>query len=297
MFNFRRIFVVLMAVVMLMSVGCVSQRQADNLQVLYRRSQEQIIDLKAQLAEANARIRLIESAPPQQDPVLLGRLEAAMAERDRLNAALAQAKRALIQASMTTVLPAELNNELVELADSNQQLMQYDKNRGMLKFASDLTFGSGSVKINPQARKGLLQLATLMRKPIAQKFELRVVGHTDNVRIGKAATRAKHPTNWHLSLHRAIAVKDILAKAGISSDRLVVSGHGEFRPVAPNSRRGNSANRRVEIYIHPSTYQKPDFLKNAPAASGKSHSSVPGFAPKRAPINVTPARRAPEAFK
>ena len=69
----------------------------------------------------------------------------------------------------------------------------------------------------------------------------------------RAATKAKHPTNWHLSAHRAISVQKILAGAGVAESRTAVVGMGEFRPIEPNkaNKGGNPRNRRVEMYIVP----------------------------------------------
>lgn len=265
---------------MLGAVGCVSQRQADDLQTLYRRAQEQIIELKSQLDQCNAQIRALREAPAQQDPQLLSRLEAAIAERDRLKAALEDARMALISASKTSILPAELDQELVNLADTNPELMEYDAKNGMLKFQSDLTFALGSADVSDAAKASLARLADILRKPVAQRYEARVVGHTDNVRIARAATRAAHPTNWHLSVHRAIAVKDVLEKAGVESVRLGVAGHGEYRPVAPNTRTGSRANRRVEIFLVPMTYRAPEGgVGAAPAEVEEAPAAAPAPAP------------------
>jgi chemotaxis protein MotB len=283
---------------MLGSIGCVSQKHADDMQTMYRRSQEQIIDLKAQLEECNKRVAAMSSVPaptPQmvQDPNLLAQLSSLRSERDRLNQALIEAKQALIAASQTAVLPLEIDNDLEQLAQSNSAMMQYDKKMGMIKFSSDLTFASGSTDISAGAQSGLAQLAAVMRKPIAQKYELRIVGHTDNVRIGKPATRAAHPTNWHLSVHRAIAVKDILAKAGVDQYRMQVAGDGEFRPVAPNvPRKGNAANRRVEIYIVPLNYTP---IENTVSEDQAMPSSEPGAS--AGTTHVVPNPTSPEAFK
>lgn len=287
----------LMAGMMLGGVGCVSQKQADDLQTLYRRSQEQVIDLKAQLDECNKRVAAMASTPkpqPQmvQDPNLLAQLQSLQAERARLNQALAEAQQALIIASQTTILPVEMDNDLQQLAQSNGQMMSYDKKLGMIKFSSDLTFASGSVDVSAAAKASLAQLAVVMKKPIAEKYELRIVGNTDNVRIGKPATRAAHPTNWHLSVHRAIAVKDVLAAAGVDNVRLQVAGNGEYRPVVPNTpRKGNPANRRVEIYIVPLTYQRVENTISSDGPEAPAVSTTPDASAG------TSAPTGPEAFK
>ena len=84
-------------------------------------------------------------------------------------------------------------------------------------------------------------------------FDVLIVGHTDDIPIKKPDTLLKHPSNWHLSAHRAISVERILAAAGMLETRLSVMGMGQFRPIAPNAsgQKGNPMNRRVEIYIVP----------------------------------------------
>ena len=88
----------------------------------------------------------------------------------------------------------------------------------------------------------------------AKQFDIVIVGHTDDVPIKRPATLAKHPTNWHLSVHRAIGVMKVLSGSGIASDRMAVKGYGEFQPLEPNkpNKGGNPVNRRVEIFILPS---------------------------------------------
>ena len=88
-----------------------------------------------------------------------------------------------------------------------------------------------------------------MNSSAGSGYIARIVGHTDNVPIGRPETKAKHPTNWHLSVHRAIAVKDLLTRTGVDPSRMSVAGYGEHRPIAPNSAKGNDLNRRVEIYL------------------------------------------------
>ena len=84
-------------------------------------------------------------------------------------------------------------------------------------------------------------------------FDVVVVGHTDDMPIKKASTLKNHPTNWHLSVHRAISVERMLDGNGIAPERMAVKGYGEYRPVEPNKagKKGNAANRRVEIFIIP----------------------------------------------
>lgn len=237
----------MLATVIALATGCVSQRQYDDLQTLYRRSQEQIVDLQAQLEEKQAEIEVLKAHA--QDPAVLSKLEAAVAERDRLAKALATAEEQLRALGASPALEPELNTALMDLVRSDPALMSYDPAMGMVKFRSDLTFALGSTDVSAEATASLNKLAGILRSPVASKYEARIVGHTDNVRISRPATKAQHPTNWHLSVHRAIAVKDVLVKAGVPETQVGVGGYGEFRPVTSNTRGGNAANRRVEIYL------------------------------------------------
>jgi chemotaxis protein MotB len=93
-----------------------------------------------------------------------------------------------------------------------------------------------------------------MNSPEAKQFDMVIVGHTDDLRIIRAETKQKHPTNWHLSVHRAISVLNLLTQDQVAEDRMCAKGYGEFRSVEPNkpNKGGNPANRRVEIFIIPS---------------------------------------------
>ena len=130
-------------------------------------------------------------------------------------------------------------------------MLSYDERTGMLRFSSDLTFDLGSASLSSAANQTLGQLAAILNSKDALGFEIRIVSHTDNVPIKRPATRAKHPTNTHLSVHRSIAVRDALVRDGIAPNRTQVAGYGQYRPIAPNGSRGAAANRRVEVYLFP----------------------------------------------
>lgn len=264
--------------------GCVSQSRVDELESLYRRSQEQVENLKAQLEEAEARIAALQAASGTPTPELLAQLQQALAERDQARKALADAENALRNLGRmgVPILEPELDAALQQLAASNPDLMTYIPEQGMVRFNADLTFPLGSTEVNSNARQALQRLASILESAVAQKYEVRIVGHTDTVPISRADTRAKHPTNWHLSVHRAIAVKDVLASAGVPNVRMIVAGAGEYRPVVPNVGRGGAqANRRVEIYLVGSTYHGP----------GADYSQ----APVRSSVPTTPEQGPPPA--
>ena len=56
--------------------------------------------------------------------------------------------------------------------------------------------------------------------------------------------------NQNLSVRRANSVASYFKNKGIGADRMVVKGHGETKPIAPNnSLAGYAKNRRTEVKI------------------------------------------------
>ncbi len=147
-------------------------------------------------------------------------------------------------------LPAELDRALKDFASRYPDAVEYDPKRGAVRWKSDLTFGKGSDEVRPGAAASLAEFAEIVRSQAASQFEVVVVGHTDTLRISSAVTKRNHPTNWHLSVHRAIAVMEALHRGGIDYRRMGCMGYGEFHPSEPNPPRGgNEANRRVEVFL------------------------------------------------
>jgi hypothetical protein len=140
----------------------------------------------------------------------------------------------------------------------------------------------------------LKAFAEIVNSTAAQPFEIVIVGHTDDVRISPG-TGKKHPTNWHLSVHRAVAVLFVLNQDGVDFKRMAAMGYGEFRPRVPNPPKGgNEANRRVEIYLVSRQEHVPG-MDTAPVNSGGSEASPPAKA--KAPAAAKPAAAKPTAAK
>ena len=147
-------------------------------------------------------------------------------------------------------LPLELSTLLEEFAEK-EEMVTYDASTGIVKFKSDLLFKSGSDVVLPAAGAAIKSLCTILNSKEATDFDVIIAGHTDDQPIRFA--KANHPTNWHLSVHRAISVLNIMSASSVAQRRMSVRGFGELRPFAPNQpgNKGNAQNRRVEIYIVP----------------------------------------------
>src|SRR5262244_1190449 len=75
---------------------------------------------------------------------------------------------------------------------------------------------------------------------------LRVDGHTDVRGINSPQFR----NNWELSVARAISVVQYLVAKGVSPQRLVAAGFGEFQPIDPDkTEEAFGRNRRIELKL------------------------------------------------
>ena len=149
-------------------------------------------------------------------------------------------------------LPAQLDSALKRFANDHPSEVAYDAAGGTMKWRGDLLFPLGSDEVKPASLEGLRVFSNVLKSAAAVDFEVIVAGHTDNRPIQRATTRQKHPTNWHLSAHRAIAVGNVLLQNGYGPERVGVMGCSEYRPITSNSSEGGaSQNRRVEIYLVP----------------------------------------------
>jgi chemotaxis protein MotB len=166
---------------------------------------------------------------------------------DKKRSLIARMQEQLIGGGM---LPPELSTMLEDFAKA-EEMVTYDSSRGVVKFKSDLLFKSGSDEVLAPAAEAVGSLCTILNSEQGKNFDIIIAGHTDDQPI--RYSRPKHPTNWHLSSHRAISVLNIMAKSNIASERMSARGFGEYRPVVPNEpdKKGHPQNRRVEIYIVP----------------------------------------------
>jgi chemotaxis protein MotB len=118
-------------------------------------------------------------------------------------------------------------------------------------FQSELFFDSGSAILNPEGRSELDKLAVALldlekQIPSDIAWVLRVDGHTDV----RPIVTAQFPSNWALSAARAISVVQYLIVKGVSPQRLVAAGFGEFQPLDPDrTEEAFRRNRRLELKL------------------------------------------------
>ena len=118
-------------------------------------------------------------------------------------------------------------------------------------FQSEVFFDAAQAVLKPEGKAELDQLANVLldlEKQIPKDIAwvLRVDGHTDV----RPISSAQFHSNWELSAARAIAVVQYLISKGVSPQRLVAAGFGEFQPIDPgNTEEAYSRNRRIELKL------------------------------------------------
>jgi chemotaxis protein MotB len=118
-------------------------------------------------------------------------------------------------------------------------------------FQSEVFFDAGQAILQPEGKAELDKLATALAElekqvPPDIAWVLRVDGHTD----ARPIASVQFPSNWELSSARAISVVQYLISKGISPQRLVAAGFGEFQPIdTAQTDDAYRRNRRIELKL------------------------------------------------
>jgi chemotaxis protein MotB len=118
-------------------------------------------------------------------------------------------------------------------------------------FQSEVLFDTGQAALNPAGKTELDKLASALTElereiPPEIPWVMRVDGHTDK----RPIQSAQFHSNWDLSSARAIAVVQYLISKGVSPQRLVAAGFGEFQPIdQADNEDAYRRNRRIELKL------------------------------------------------
>ncbi len=255
----RRAVMIAAGALMVSGIGCVQQDRYDNTVLGARSLKEQLVAVERERDTTRANLDEVReqlSEAKATNVQLQGQVGAVNADFEDQVAKYDELLRRVSQLEFGP-LPVELEMALDHLAAAYPALLSFDAAHGLLRFSSDFTFDLGSAEVRSDAEATLATLADILNSDDASSFELRLIGHTDNVPVERAITRQRHPTNVHLSVHRAISVRDLLVAAGVEAARIQVAGYGEFRPIVPNGKKGAAENRRVELVMTP---RRPDIV-------------------------------------
>lgn len=140
-------------------------------------------------------------------------------------------------------LMSDLNTLLAKEIDTKKVALKENPEGVSINLLELLLFDTGKADIKPQAYETLNKISTFI---IEMPNQIRVEGHTDNVPI----STPQFPSNWHLSIARAMNTGYYILQKGLVPNRLSIAGYGEYKPVAENDTpEHRTENRRVEIVI------------------------------------------------
>ncbi|BCX80085.1 OmpA family protein [Campylobacter sp. 19-13652] len=101
----------------------------------------------------------------------------------------------------------------------------------------DVNFAFDSYKVSENYVQRIKEVADFMK--VNPAYSVILSGYTDSV--------GSEAYNLKLSQKRANAVKEVLVKDGVESEKITTVGYGEANPVATNkTKEGRAENRRVE---------------------------------------------------
>ncbi len=198
--------------------------------------EQKVKDLDGQLLNKEAERKRLEQKNTE--------LTALNDELGRSTKKLAQAKEELEKKSseyenLAQSLKGEIQTGKIELSEL--------KGKMTVKMKDKILFASGSARIGKEGQDALAKVADAF-KNLRGKI-VRVEGHTDDV---PTDPKSAFPSNWELSLARAMAVVRYMQDQGVDPTLLSAAGYGQYHPIAPNdSPENRSQNRRIEIVLAP----------------------------------------------
>ena len=136
-----------------------------------------------------------------------------------------------------------------------------------ISLADNMLYKSGSYEINDRAAETLSKIAKIIKD--YKDYDVLIEGNTDNVPINTSAETMKNiRNNWDLSCLRASSVVQALQNQyGVDPKRLTAGGRGEYNPLVANDTEvGKLRNRRTQIIITPKLDQFMDLIDKAPDA-------------------------------
>jgi chemotaxis protein MotB len=260
-----------LATVATLATGCVSQSKYNELASENENLDSRLKDEKGGREAAEAKVKELEEKVAnleQEKEALTSRLttsesrltssaaerhalEMKNAELSALNDELAKSTRKLAEAKEALEKKSSEYENLAqslkqEISEGKIQLSEL-KGRMTVQLKDKILFASGSTRINKEGQDALVKIADALKS--VQGRIIRVEGHTDDVPVPKDGP---FPSNWELSLARAMAVVRALQDAGVDPTVLSAAGYGQYQPIAPNDTPENrSLNRRIEIVLAP----------------------------------------------
>jgi chemotaxis protein MotB len=260
-----------------MMTSCVSKKELVACQEENKALQANYVDVKEQLAAANARATSLEQQMKQQarsTAALQRSLDKSLTNAnqnnvsidklvDQINESNKYIRHLVDVKSKSDSLNMVLTNNLTRSL-SKEELKEVDvqvlKGVVYVSLNDNMLYKSGSYEISDRAGETLSKIAKIITD--YKDYDVLIEGNTDNVPI----TRENIRNNWDLSCLRASSVVQALqTKYGVDPKRLTAGGRGEYNPLTSNATdAGKSRNRRTQIIITPKLDEFMELLGQAP---------------------------------
>ena len=280
--NKKIIVLALGAIVMFGS--CASKKDLEACQNQNKELGQKYVDVKEQLAAANARAVTLQEQLNQKTAdmaALQSSLDKSLTNASQNNISIEklvdqinesnQYIRHLVEVkSKSDSLNMVLTNNLTRSL-SREELKEVDvqvlKGVVYITLADNMLYKSGSYELNDRAAETLSKIAKIIKD--YKDYDVLIEGNTDNVPVNASAASMKNiRNNWDLSCLRASSVVQALQNQyGVDPKRLTAGGRGEYNPlVANDTEAGKLRNRRTQIIITPKLDQFMDLIDKAPDA-------------------------------
>ena len=257
--------------------SCASKKELQACQTENKELGQKYVDVKEQLAAANARLAALQDQLNQKTADMM-HLQASLDKSltnasqnnisieklvDQINESNQYIRHLVEVKSKSDSLNMVLTNNLTRSL-SREEMKEVDvqvlKGVVYISLADNMLYKSGSYEINDRAEETLSKIAKIIMD--YKDYDVLIEGNTDNVPISRENIR----DNWDLSCLRASSVVQYLqTKYGVDPKRLTAGGRGEYNPIATNSTEvGKQRNRRTQIIITPKLDQFMDLIEQAP---------------------------------
>ena len=279
----KKIIVLALGAIVLLG-SCASKKELQACQTENKELGEKYVDVKEQLAAANARLAGLQDQLNQKTTDMMHlqtSLDKSLTNASQNNISIEklvdqinesnQYIRHLVEVkSKSDSLNMVLTNNLTRSL-SREEMKEVDvqvlKGVVYISLADNMLYKSGSYEINDRAAETLSKIAKIIKD--YKDYDVLIEGNTDNVPVNTTAATMKNiRNNWDLSCLRASSVVQALQNQyGVDPKRLTAGGRGEYNPLVANDTEvGKLRNRRTQIIITPKLDQFMDLIDKAPDA-------------------------------
>ena len=264
--------------------SCASKKELQACQTENKELGQKYVDVKEQLAAANARLAALQDQLNQKTADMM-HLQASLDKSltnasqnnisieklvDQINESNQYIRHLVEVKSKSDSLNMVLTNNLTRSL-SREEMKEVDvqvlKGVVYISLADNMLYKSGSYEINDRAAETLSKIAKIIKD--YKDYDVLIEGNTDNVPVNTTAATMKNiRNNWDLSCLRASSVVQALQNQyGVDPKRLTAGGRGEYNPLVANDTEvGKLRNRLTQLLMTPKLDRFIDHSYKAPDA-------------------------------